>query len=177
MFETPEIPTIFPIGAILFDFLFLLVSIPIEGYILNVRLKFDKKTSIFYAICINLITAVIGWIAFFSIEPLMPVNFKAELISYVFFNQFRASNFQSLMILVAFIIFFTTFLLKYFLLKLVLLSLAEPVKNELDIQTYPRRNFRRASRAKLQNTNLVTTILIANSLSYSAIATILIIRR
>ncbi|MBW4606848.1 MAG: filament integrity protein fraC [Hassallia sp. WJT32-NPBG1] len=176
MFEFPELPTTFPLGAILFDFLFLLVAIPIEGYVLNARLRFDKKTSIFYAICINLFTAVIGWIMFFFIEPVLPVNLKSQLISYVFFNQFRASNVQSLVILVAFIIFFVTFLLKYFLLKLTLLSLAEPIKNELDLQPYPRRNFRRASKAKLQNTNLVTTILIANSLSYTAIAIILLIR-
>jgi len=116
---------------------------------------------------------VIGWITFFFIEPVLPVNLKSQLISYVFFNQY---NIQSLMILVAFIIFFATFLLKYFLLKLVLLSLAEPIKNELELQAYPRRNFRRASKAKLQNTNLVTTILIANSLSYSAIVMILLIR-
>ncbi len=173
MFEYPELPTTFPLGAILFDFLFLLVAIPIEGYILNVRLRFDKKTSIFYAICINLFTAVIGWISFFLIEPVLPVNLKSQLISYVFFNQY---NVQSLMILLAFIIFFATFLLKYFLLKLVLLSLAEPTKNELEFQPYPRRNFRRTNKAKLQNTNLVTTILIANSLSYSAIVIILLIR-
>jgi hypothetical protein len=174
MFEFTELPTTFPLGAILFDFLFLLVAIPIEGYVLNVRLRFDKKTSIFYAICINLFSAVIGWITFFFIEPVLPVNLKSQLISYVFFNQY---NVQSLMILLAFIIFFATFLLKYFLLKLVLLSLAEPIKNELELQAYPRRNFRRASKVKLQNTNLVTTILIANSLSYSAIIVIILLTR
>ncbi|MBW4477461.1 MAG: filament integrity protein fraC [Tolypothrix brevis GSE-NOS-MK-07-07A] len=174
MFEFTELPTTFPLGAILFDFLFLLVAIPIEGYVLNLRLRFDKKTSIFYAICINLFTAVIGWITFFFIEPILPVNLKSQLISYVFFNQY---NVQSLMILLAFIIFFATFLLKYFLLKLVLLSLAEPTKNELEFQAYPRRNFRRASKVKLQNTNLVTTILVANSLSYSAIILIILLTR
>ncbi|MFH7029306.1 MAG: filament integrity protein FraC [Heteroscytonema crispum UTEX LB 1556] len=176
MFELPELPKIFPLGAILFDFLFLLVAIPIEAYVLNARLSFDKRTSAYYSIAINLFSSTIGWVTFFLIEPFLTIQFKSELISYVFFYQFQAANTQNFMILLAFIIFFATLLLKFFLLRLMLLTLAEPKQaKEEEVSPYPRRNSRRGNKAKLLSTNLFTTILIANSLSYSAITIILII--
>ncbi|MEC4818510.1 MAG: filament integrity protein fraC [Scytonema sp. PMC 1069.18] len=178
MFEFPELffPKILPTGAILFNFLFLLVSIPIEGYILNRRLKFDKKTSIFYAIAINIFSNVIGWVVFFFIEPVLSPPIKADLINYVFFNRLQSPNIQTLIIFVAFVIFFGTFLIKFILLRILLLSLSEPGKTEPEIQPSIRRNSRRASRTKWQNTNIVTSILIANALSYSLIVVVLFIR-
>jgi hypothetical protein len=175
MFEFPELPKIFPFGAILFDFLFLLVAIPIEAYVLNARLSFDKRTSAYYSIAMNLFSSTIGWVTFFLIEPYLPSQLKSELISYVFFYQFQAANTQSFMILLAFIIFFATLLLKFFLLRLMLLTLTEPTEAKEEEFQYPRRTSRRGNKAKLLSTNLFTTILIANSLSYSAITVVLII--
>ncbi|WP_138503539.1 filament integrity protein FraC [Nostoc sp. PA-18-2419] len=178
MRENWMLPRIFPIGGILFDFLFVLIAIPIEAYVLHRRLKFDKKTSIFYAISINLFSSVIGWMVFFFSEPMLPIQLKSELINYLFFNTFKSSGTQTLIILTAFIIFFANFILKFFLLKVLLLSLVkEPfVKKEEDIEVPLRQKWRGFRSIKFQNTNLVTTILIANSLSYSAITIILLFR-
>ncbi|PLZ27837.1 filament integrity protein fraC, partial [Fischerella thermalis WC559] len=44
MLDFPLLPKVLPLGAILFNFLFLLISIPLEAYILNSIIKFDKKT-------------------------------------------------------------------------------------------------------------------------------------
>ncbi len=115
------LPRIFPIGGFLFDFLFVLIAIPIEAYVLHSRLKFDKKTSTFYAISINLFSSVIGWFIFFVSEPILPIQVKSELINYMFFNNFKSSNTQTLIILTACIIFFTTFLMKFFILRVLLL--------------------------------------------------------
>ncbi|MBE9036681.1 filament integrity protein FraC [aff. Roholtiella sp. LEGE 12411] len=176
MLENLTIPTIFPIGAILFDFLFILIAIPIEAYVFSKRLKFDKKTSTFYAISMNLFSSVLGWFIFFLSEPILPIQLKSELISYVFFNNFKSSSAQTFLILTAFIIFFATFLMKFFLLRILLLSLTEkPWQREEENKTSQRRKWRRFSSAKLQNTNLATTTLIANSLSYSAITIVLFI--
>ncbi|WP_238360639.1 filament integrity protein FraC [Iningainema tapete] len=175
MFEIPSLPRIFPLGAILFNFLFLLVAIPAESFILYQRLKFDKKTSIFYGISINLISNVIGWIVFFIINPILPVSLQSELISYIFFNRFHSNNIQSLVVLTAFITFFTTFIVKYFLLRFFILLLMEPEKQE-ELPTNTGRISRRTYRFKLQNTNLVTTVLIANSISYTLIVFILFLR-
>ena len=175
--ENWMLPRIFPIGGILFDFLFVLIAIPIEAYVLHNRLKFDKKTSIFYAISMNLFSSVIGWVIFFIAEPMLPIHLKSELISYMFFNNFKSANTQSLIILTACIIFFATFIMKFLILRVLLLSLTEPVaKKEEEPQTSQRRRWRSFSTAKLQNTNLVMTTLIANSLSFSAITIILFFR-
>ncbi len=176
MSENWMLPRIFPIGGILFDFLFVLIAIPIEAYVFHNRLKFDKKTSTFYAISINLFSSVIGWLIFFVSEPMMPIQVKSELINYMFFDKFK-SNTQALIVLTAFVIFFATFLMKFFILRVLLLSLNEPVaKKEEESQTSHRQKWRRFSNIKLQNTYLVTTVLIANSLSYSAITVILLFR-
>ncbi|MCW5313764.1 filament integrity protein fraC [Nostoc sp. KVJ3] len=175
--ENWMLPRIFPVGGILFDLLFVMIAIPIEAYILHYRLKFDKKSSTFYAISINLFSSVIGWLIFFVSEPMLPIQVKSELINYMFFSNFKSPNTQALIILTAFIIFFATFLTKFFILKLLLLSLNETVaKKEEEPQTSQRRRWRTFSNIKLQSTNLVTTILIANSLSYTAITIILLLR-
>ncbi|MEH1783394.1 filament integrity protein FraC [Nostoc sp.] len=174
-------PRIFPIGGILFDLLFVLIAIPIEAYILHSRLKFDKKTSIFYAISINLFSSVIGWFIFFVSEPMLPIQVKSELINYMLFNSFKLPSTQTLIILTACIIFFATFLMKFFILRVLLFSLHEPIaKKEVNKEEEPpisqRQQRLRLSSVNFQNTNLVTTILIANSLSYTAITIILLFR-
>ena len=175
--ENWMLPRIFPIGGILFDLLFVMIAIPVEAYVLHYRLKFDKKTSTFYAISINLFSSVIGWFIFFVSEPLLPIEVKSELINYMFFNGFKSPNTQTVIILTACIIFFATFLMKFFILRGLLLSLNETfAKKEEDPQTSHRQKRLRISSVNFQNTNLVTTILIANSLSYSAITIILLFR-
>ncbi|MDZ8026723.1 MAG: filament integrity protein FraC [Nostoc sp. DedQUE01] len=175
--ESWMLPRIFPIGGILFDFLFVLIAIPIEAYVLHKRLKFDKKTSIFYGISINLFSSVIGWSIFFVSEPMLPIQVKSELINYMFFNNFKSPGTQTLLILTAFIIFFGTFIVKYILLRGLLLSLLkEPFAKKEEIQLFQRQKWRGLSSMKLQSTNVVTTVLIANSLSYSVITIILLLR-
>ncbi|MFN6570653.1 filament integrity protein FraC [Dendronalium sp. ChiSLP03b] len=177
MFENLAIPRIWPLGAILFNFLFLLIAIPIEAYIFNRRLQFDKKTSTFYAISVNLFSGAIGWTIFFLLEPALPATFKSELISFVFFNNFKSPNTQSLLILAAVIIFFTTIILKFFLLQMfVFLLTTEGSKKEEEVEIPKRLRWRFANKVRFQSTNLVTTTLIANALSYSAITFILLIR-
>lgn len=170
-------PRVFPLGAILFDFLFLLVAIPIEAYILHNRLKFDKKTSSFYAICINLFSAVIGWVVFFVVQRLLPVQIKSLLISYIFFDRFSSTNQNSLIILTALTIFFGTFLVKFVLLKILIIAMSDLNKPKPEPEPESiRRNLRKVYRFKLQNSNVVTAVLIANSLSYTAITLIILFR-
>lgn len=171
-----SLPRILPIGAIVFETLFLLVAIPIEGYILHKNLKFDKKTSIFYAIAMNVFSSVIGWNIFFLFEPILPVQIKSELISYVFFNYFKNPRTQNYIIMMSFLIFLATFLMKFFCLKLLIVSLDEIGKDEEIIETSQRHKILKHERIRLQNSNLITSTLIANSLSYSAITMIILIR-
>jgi len=178
MLDDFTLPRLLPIGVMLFNLLFFLIAIPIEAYVFNRRLKFDKKTSIFYAIATNLFSGTLGWVIFFFLEPILPPELKSELINYVFFNNFRYSNTQATLIFTTFIIFFATFLMKFLLLQLFVLTLSEAGWKKPEItETSQRRQLRRTSPSiKLQTTNLVTTTLIANSFSYTAITIVLLIR-
>ncbi|MDB9375127.1 filament integrity protein FraC [Nodularia sphaerocarpa] len=170
------LPRILPFGVILLELLFLLTAIPIEAYVLNKRLKFDKKTSMFYSISINLFSSTLGWMLFFFLEPILPINLKSELISYIFFHSIRSGNTRGIMIFTAFMIFFITFFMKFLLLRFFVLSLQESFPKLSDQKSENNRlKWRRTSIARLQNTNLVTTILIANSLSYSSISIIILL--
>ncbi|QYX31844.1 filament integrity protein FraC [Sphaerospermopsis torques-reginae] len=176
MSDELTLPRILPLGAILFETLFLLIAIPLEGYILNRSLKFDKKTSIFYAIAMNVFSSVIGWNVFFMVEPILAVGIKSELISYIFFNTFKSASIQNSLILMGFLVFFGTFLVKFALLKLLIITLYEGGKKQESTDTNQRQKIFNNEKLKLQNTSLITTTLIANSLSYTAISLILVIR-
>ncbi|MEM9926553.1 MAG: filament integrity protein FraC [Cyanobacteria bacterium P01_D01_bin.50] len=170
----------FPFGVILFDFLLLLVAIPIETYILHRRLKFDKRTSTFYAISINLFSNVIGWVIFFSIEP-SPLfeNYKAELINFLLYNRLDGGVYSGI-VLAAFITFFGTLMVKFALLKILLIALSEPGQKkpepESDKSGAIGRRSRRGNRRAWESTSLFTTILIANSLSYTVITLVVFFR-
>ncbi len=169
---------VFPFGLILFDCLFLLVAIPVEAYILHKRLKFDKRTSTFYAISMNIFSNAIGWIIFFLVEPTdFFNNYKGQVINFLLYNRINGDIYSGI-VLSAFITFFGTLMVKFALLRLFILALSEPGKkkaepeNSILLGRKSRRGYRRA----LQGTSLFTTTLIANSLSYSAITLIVFFR-
>ncbi|QEI44054.1 hypothetical protein BMF77_04682 [Dolichospermum sp. UHCC 0315A] len=178
MSDELSLPIILPIGAIFFEILFLLIAIPLEAYILNRWLKFDKRTSIFYAIALNVFSSVIGWIVFFTVEPILSIAIKKELINYVFFNKLQDPSIGTMIVLLSFTIFIATFLVKFLLMKILIIFMGEGGK-KTETETEIISSQQRASymnMAKLQNTNLITATLIANSLSYSAITFIILIR-
>ena len=171
---------VFPFGVILFDFLFLLIAIPIEGYIFNKRLRFDKKTSIFYAISINVFSNAIGWIIFFLLEPTNFFNdYKVQLISFLLYNRLEGNMYGGI-VMSAFTIFFGTLMVKFVLLKLFVIALSDPgekksEQEQLESAIFGRKS-RRGYKKTWQSTSLFTTTLIANSLSYSAITLVVIFR-
>lgn len=171
---------VFPFGVILFDFLFLLVAIPVEAFILNKRLKFDKRTSTFYAISINLFSNVIGWVIFFLLEPTNFFNsYKSQLINFLLYNRLNDQVYGGI-IMAGFTTFFGTLMIKFGLLRLFILALSNPGEKKPESQAenaiLSQRKTRRAGRKGFQSTSLFTTALIANSLSYSAITLVVLFR-
>ena len=171
---------VFPFGIILFDFLFLLVAIPVEAYILNRRLKFDKRTSSFYAIAINLFSNVIGWVIFFLLEPTNLFNdYKSQLINFLLYNRLNNQVYGGI-VMAGFTTFFGTLMIKFALLKLFIIALSNPGEKKAEPESentvLSQRKSRRGSRKGFQNTSLFTTTLIANSLSYSAITLVVMFR-
>ncbi|HEY9751417.1 MAG TPA: hypothetical protein V6C46_00580, partial [Coleofasciculaceae cyanobacterium] len=71
----------------------MLVAIAIEAYVFRHLLtskdkQLGLKTSIQYAITLNLLAAVVGWVSFFLAQPFLPPVLRIQLISFIFFNQF-----------------------------------------------------------------------------------------
>lgn len=176
LFDVFPFPEVFPLGIILFDLLFLLVAIPIEAYILNIRLNFDKRSSTFYAICVNFFSSAIGWFISFQLEPLLPEAWRLQLINFVFFNRPPLPGLYGSIVVFASIAFFLTFVMKLVILKALVYSLREDISFPLKTQpSFIQRYSRRKSSSKIINTNLVLTVLIANALSYSVILVIVFI--
>lgn len=177
-FSTPF--RVFPFGVILFDFLFLLVAIPVEAFILNRRLKFDKRTASFYAIAMNVFSNVIGWVVFFILEPTNFFNdYKSQLISFLLYNRLNGQVYGGI-VMAAFTTFFGTLMVKFLLLRLFIITLSNPGEKKAEPEPEDtillQRKTRRGYRKGWQSTSLFTTILIANSLSYSAITLVVIFR-
>ena len=59
---------VLPLRAIVFQCLLLLVAIALEAKVLRRQLQLGYQPSIRYAASLNLLTVVLGWMAFFSVE-------------------------------------------------------------------------------------------------------------
>lgn len=181
-FEFAPFPSfqIFPFGIILFDFLFLLVAIPVEAFILNKRLKFDKRTSSFYAISMNVFSNVIGWVIFFILEQSAVFDsYKVQLINYILYNRL-SDNIAGSIILIGFTTFFGTLIVKFALLKLFIISLSDPGEKQPEVESEDSillmRKSRRGKKIAWQSTSLLTTTLLATALSYTAITLVILFR-
>jgi hypothetical protein len=96
-------------------------------------------------------------------------------MSYVFFNTFQG-NLKTNLFLLGFVIFLGTFVIEAVFLKILMIILHEG-RNQLDLAEMTQREKSLAKqKLKMQNNNLITTILIANTISYTAI-TLLILAR
>ena len=98
---------VLPLRAILFQLLFLLVAIAVEAIVFKERLNLTRRISLEYSASINLLSTVIGWLFFFTLEPALPLAWKGPLISYVLFNA-RSANTNTLLIMLGLFTFFGT---------------------------------------------------------------------
>lgn len=106
---------ILPITAIIFQAFFLLISIAIESNSLHREIRLSRKMSVEYALSMNLVAAVLGWILFFYLYKLLSPSIKIQLLEYIFFNRLRP-NVGGWIILFAFVIFWLTFFVKVIVL-------------------------------------------------------------
>ena len=106
---------------------------------------------------------------------MLPMNIKSPLMNYVFFNK-QDPSINTVIISLSFVIFMTTFLVKFLLMKILIMFMNEGgKKTETEIISSQKRASY-INMSKLQNTNLIAATLIANSLSYSFITFIILIR-
>lgn len=168
---------VLPLRAIAFQLLFLILAIAIEAAVLNVRLDLGRKVSMQYAASINLFTTVLGWVAFFVAEPLLPEPYRILVIDYVFFG---IRSIPPMMIGLGFGIFLVTFLLKLQGIEWLELLLEKSTLPEKKGDESPKFK----GRLRQQQTNPIfapesnrpLAVLWANAFSFTAISIILAIR-
>lgn len=176
---------VLPIPTILFHTVFLLVTIAIEGSVFHRKFKLTRKTSIEYAISLNLYITVIGWLSFFYMQRVIPQPLKLQLLSYIFFdNTLRPTpqSFDITIILLGLGIFFATFFFKLKMLDL-LQAFLQSSEEDVEISAFqssqqrrPRLSDRLNEAIKEVTPSEATVILLSTAVSYSAISILLLIR-
>lgn len=202
-------PTVLPLRAVAFQTVFLLMAIAIEAAVLyrflntDSKQTIDPKQSIQYATTINLLSTVVGWLAFFlffglayALPSEWSARLKANLINFIFFDQWSSETATSL-VLICFAMFFITFAVKQAGLNGLrwLLSAGIPKKEDankpepvIELPDMPPPPPRTSAIRVLRHepTSATTTsssmnpqsraVLIANAWSFSAILAILMLR-
>lgn len=119
---SPMITSIVPLKTILLQTLFLLVAIAIESSFLYEFLQYPRKTSLEYAIPMNLFSTIISWFLFFTFVPIASKNFQTELMNFIFLNEVSES-------LYFFLIFsFSTLFIVRTIVKLFTFNFLERIK-------------------------------------------------
>jgi hypothetical protein len=180
---------VLPLEMYLFQAIFLFVAIALEARVFHRRLYLPRRTSVEYATSINLLATVIGWLAFFALQNLLPLSLKDQIISYIFFDRFLGSqpeSFYLTLVSTGVVIFFCAFLIKLQGLQLLesLLERTPEHQSSLELQPPKLPHHRRRQRLsdRLEQTvspsdpNQATAVLLANAYSHSAIALLLFLR-
>jgi hypothetical protein len=162
-----------PLRMIIFQCLFLLMAVALEGYVLQRRLAITPRKSIEYAASVNLLSTLVGWLAFFSAEANLPLNIRLQFMNFVFFNQL-SGGMASWLIPSGFVTFFVSFFLKLQGLVLLQRLLEVPQQDSERLPRFPGLDRRQPTRVGVSKE--AVAVLFANSLSYSSIALILFTR-
>ncbi len=167
-----------PLRSVAFQAFCLLVAIAIESWVLWRNLGVTPRQSLQFATTINLLCTVVGWVAFFAVQPFLPEPLRQEILGFIFFNQWTAPM-AVWFILLGFIIFFASFALKLLGLDYLRLLLLTPeewkARRENIAPSRPRLSKGSPIRDKKPSTQ-ASAVLIANALSYSAITVLLVLR-
>ncbi|MEO0455341.1 MAG: filament integrity protein FraC [Cyanobacteria bacterium P01_A01_bin.114] len=179
-----ELEPVFPIKAIVFQLMFLLVAIALESGVLRQRLRLGYQASVQYAAVINLLATVIGWLTFLLIEPLVDPSLRIQILSYVLFNRFLNNTLMPQMgwivLIAGLAAFFITLLIKLKGLEL-MMRLTENWKMPKHPEKLSREEkyaLARSGQAAVQPaaSQFVTAVLEANALSFSVIFLLLVLR-
>ncbi|MGF1570832.1 MAG: filament integrity protein FraC [Nodosilinea sp.] len=179
-----------PLRAIAFQSLLLLVAIVLEAIVLRQRLRLGYQTSMQYAATVNLLTTSVGWLVFLTLEAVLPLALRQQIISFVLFNRFFANGWMDtlpvLAVVVAIVAFFITYWLKLKGLDWLLMLLE---RNPVEVAPAPvltpesrQRRYELARRGQPAeqpaqgNSPRTLAVLQANALSFSAILVLLLLR-
>lgn len=170
---------VFPLRAIVFQCLLLLVAIALEAIILRRQLRLGFQPSIQYAATLNLLAVVLGWVVFLGLEPALPESVRTQIISYVLFGDFYANALSSRLSLAVvsagLVTFFLTFWVKATALEWLTWLLGNPIVKPVSNQNTNRFRYRRTTEQDSTSPHMLA-VLQANALSFTAVLLILLLR-
>ncbi|MCT7955637.1 filament integrity protein FraC [Laspinema palackyanum] len=163
---------VFPLPTILLQTFFLTISVAIESSVFYARCQVSRKTSVEYALTINLISACVGWIFFFYIEPVLSPPLKIQLVTYVFLNKLGEGG-LSLIFIIGFFVFWANFSIKLISLNLFnkLVDYAYPLQPEAELEENSRYYTRKVKKAPERRQAMA--VLWGHSYSHSVILLVL----
>lgn len=172
---------VLPLRAIVFQCLFLLIAIALEAFVFYRTLSLDYKTSMQYAISVNLLSTFIGWLCFFVGQPLLPITWRVQLISFIFFEHFYADpmllNVAPVLVFLTLAMFLGTFLIKLKGLDFLDFLLEKNPKPEAAIEERSTRfRGRQGQLVGFRANSKIYAVLVANASSFSAILLLLFFR-
>ena len=183
-----EFEPVFPLKAVAFQLMFLLIAIAIEGNVLRLRLRLGYQTSIQYATTINLMSTVVGWFSFLALERFADVGTRAQIISYVMFDRLITNGLWPGMewkvLMAGLLALFVALVVKLKGLELVMRMTGkwtmpekpkDLARNEKRADKYERARTGRNLYQRASN-HLITAVLQANAFSFSALLILLVLR-
>lgn len=179
-----ELEPVLPLKAIVFQLMFLLVATALEAMVLRQKLLLGYKQSVRYAAAVNLLTVVVGWFAFLTIEPAIGARLQAQVISYVLFDHLINNTLKPQMgwiiLIVGLIAFFVTLVLKLKGLELIMRAVGtwNVPEQPRDLSRQERYNRSRTGTTLYQQaaSRFAIAVLQANALSFSVILLMLVMR-
>jgi len=79
---------VLPLRAVMFQILFLLISIALESWFLRHILNLSPKRALEYSASLNIFSMIAVWLLFFTVKSILPDFLGQQLINYIFFNTF-----------------------------------------------------------------------------------------
>lgn len=174
-----------PLRAMAFQAMLLLVATALEAMVLRQHLRLGYQTSMQYAATINLLSTSLGWIAFLSLEAVLPTALRQQIMSYVLFNRFFSNEWLEVLpvmvVMAAIGIFFATYWVKLQSLSALVAILGEAPA--LDAPALTDRNRRSGmsrrgapSAARSRTATYTVAVLQANALSFTVIVILLFLQ-
>lgn len=172
----PTFELVFPLRAIVIQALFLTVAVAIEAAVFQRQFGISKSGSVLYSFAVNLVSTVVGWTIFLSVEPFLPEDWRMAVIGFVFFNQaFGNVDVSVVLSVLGFCTFLGTIFLELQAMNFFIRIWSPPAPAQQHDTT--RIKFDRLSRYRSSETSRYrsSALLKANGYSYGAILLMLLV--
>ncbi len=170
---------VLPLRAIASQILLLLVSVAIESTVFQHRLAISRRTSVQYALVIDLLCIVLGWIGFFILVDTFETHpWVIQVMGYLFTGRFvdrpGYEGIEAVLAIATIILFFASFFIKSQALYLLQRLQIIPLESQVFYEQFQSSKTERLIRDEIR-VDQDRTILLAHGLSHGVIFVLLVL--